>query len=266
MMALSVRRTIAAAAAMMSLAGCSTASQPSPTPPPGLAVAPAVAVFTARDIETMAHWKQLAPRVKTLILASTSVSLVDLVAYERSSSIIDPYKDNFRYVVAGTGECDIAGTRVAVAPGYLVVAPMFVARSCKATKGTLTFFAASLSRGKNLAGMMDQGPPAGRIDVDSIGRSLPSATTSAVLADLYKGFYGEVIAAKIAHLEGRIEGSDQFVYIRGGTGELWLAGKRHTLAPGALFVVPAATDVIVRATGRPIDALIIRSNVALPGS
>jgi mannose-6-phosphate isomerase-like protein (cupin superfamily) len=257
---MAVRNRCLVGAAVIVLASCSSPVSTSPTPPPGMAVVPKAQVLYALDRRTRADWKTIAPHVRTVVLESTAITLVDLVEYASTKPVVDPYKDNFRYVLAGDGYCDVEETRIAVAAGDLVVAPIGASRDCKAHGGTLVFLAVSLARGRNRVGLYEQPPPAGRIKAAALMDSIPDRTQTYAYRTLYDGLYGEILAAKIAHLDGLSTGADEFVYIQSGQGAVVLAGRRSPLRSGAIFVAPANTSFSVRATGRPLEALIIRAN------
>lgn len=262
---MAVRNRCFFVAAAIVLASCGVTAPPSPTPPPGTAVEPKPQVVYALDSSARSKWKTIAPGVRTLILASTAVGLVDLVEYASSKTVIDPFKDNFRYVLAGEGYCDVEQSRISVRPGDLVVAPIGVSRGCKARAATLVFLTVSLARGRNRVGLYEQPPPAGRIDAAALMDSLPDRTRTFAYRTLFNGFYGEILSAKIERLDGLSTAADEFVYIRRGDGAVVLAGRRSALRPGALFVSPANTGFSMRATGKPLEALVVRSNHEVPG-
>jgi mannose-6-phosphate isomerase-like protein (cupin superfamily) len=225
-----------------------------------MVVEPRAQVLYALDPGARSKWKTIAPGVHDLILASTAVSLVDLVEYASSSAVIDPYKDNFRYVLAGEGYCDVEQSRISVRPGDLVVVPIGVSRGCKARTATLVFLSVSLARGRNRVGLYEQPPTAGRINAAALMDSLPDRTQTFAYRTLFDGYYGEILSAKIARLDGLSTGADEFVFVRNGDGTVVLAGRRSPLRPGAMFVAPANTGFSMRAMGRPLEALVVRSN------
>jgi len=261
---MAVRNRCFVVAAALVLASCSTASPPSPTPPPGMAVEPKPLVVYALDAGVRSKWKMIAPRARSLVLASTAVSLIGLIEYASSSTVVDPYKDNFRYVVAGDGFCDVEQSHIKVGAGDLISAPIGVSRGCKADRATLLFLTVSLSRGRNRVGLYEQPPPAGLIKAAALMDSLPDRTQTFAYRTLFNGFYGEILSAKIARLDGLSTSADEYVYVRRGEGEVLLAGRRSPLRPGALFVAPANTSFSMRATGKPLEALVIRSNHEVP--
>jgi len=258
-------RCVAGAIAVSLAAACTSNPPSGPTPPPGLTVIPAPAVVDALDVAARSHWRTLAPHVRAKILASTAIDLVDLVEYASSSPVIDPYKDNFRYVIAGSGSCDVEQMHVPVREGHLIVAPIGVSRSCKAQRGTLVLLTVSLARGRNRVGLYEQSPPAGRIDAAGLMDGLPDHTQTFAFRTLYDGDYGEILAAKIAHLDGLSSAADEFVCVRRGAGSLVLAGKRWALRPGSVFVAPSNTSFSARADGPPLEAIVIRVNHEIPG-
>jgi quercetin dioxygenase-like cupin family protein len=262
---MAVRNRCFVVAAAFVLASCTTASPPSPTPPPGMVIQPKALVVYALDAGVRSKWKTIAPRVRSLVLASTAVSLVGLVEYASSSTVVDPYKDNFRYVLAGDGYCDVEQSRIMVGAGDLVGAPIGVSRDCKAHSATMLFLTVSLSRGRNRVGLYEQPPTAGLIKAGALMDSLPDRTQTFAYRTLFNGFYGEILSAKIARLDGLSTSADEYVYVRRGEGEVLLAGRRWPLRAGALFVAPANTGFSMRATGKPLEALVIRSNHEVSG-
>ena len=245
--------------AAVALAACGSTAPLSPTPPPGMALEPKAQVVDALDSSARSKWPAIAPRVRSLVLASSATRLVALVEYASSNTVVDPYKDNFRYVIDGDGVCQVEATKIPVRAGDLVVAPMGIARGCAAKRKTLTLLTVSFARGQSRVGVYLQPPPAGRIDAEKQMHSLPVASSAWVTKGLYEGYYGEILAAKAGVMDGPLNGSDEFIYIQNGDGELLLDGRRSRLAAGTIFVAPANKRFTIRAVGKPLEALIVRS-------
>ena len=251
---------VAATALALGAAGCAPSTAPSPTPPPGFTIEPKAQVVAALDPKARASWHQVEPGVRAIVLASTSSSIVDIVTYQRSDAIIDPYKDNFRLIIDGTGACTVEQTRIPVVPGDLVVAPMGVARSCAARSGNLVLLTISLPRGQNLAGVPDRGPTAGRINVAGLFAKLPPSNGDAAYLPLYQSDCCTVLAGWIRRTNLLYKNDDEFVYVFAGTGSARIGRLRETLRPGDLAVVPAGTAFSFSPTGPPIRALVVRAS------
>jgi len=256
---MAVRHRCLAGIAAVVLASCSAPGPASPTPPPGLAVQPTAQVVDALDPVARSHWKTISPGVRGLVLASSATALVSLVEYAKSSTVVDPYKDNFRYVIEGDGMCQVEATKLSVRAGDLVVAPKGVARGCTARRKTLTLLTVSFARGQSRVGISLQAPPAGRINAAKQMHSLAVVKTGSITQGLYEGYFGEILAAKGGDLTGAGLGNDvdRFIYVRAGVGSASLDGRSVRISPGAFIVVPANARFSMRARGAPLEALVV---------
>jgi len=257
---MAVRHRCLAGIAAVVLASCSAPGPASPTPPPGLAVQPTAQVVDALDPVARSHWKTISPGVRGLVLASSATALVSLVEYAKSSTVVDPYKDNFRYVIEGDGMCQVEATKLSVRAGDLVVAPKGVARGCTARRKTLTLLTVSFARGQSRVGIDLQPPPGGKINAAKQMHSLAVMVMSGglVTQGLYQGYYGEILAASGGNLEGAgTRDADTFIYIRSGEGSAVLDGRPTRLKAGTLLVVPVGARFSVPDRGTPIEALIV---------
>ena len=245
--------------AVVVLASCSPRTSPSPTPPPGMAVEAKAQAVYALDTSARSKWPVIAPRVHSVVLKSSATTLVALVDYASSNTVVDPYKDNFRYVIDGDGVCQVEATKIPVKAGDLVVAPLGVARGCTAHSKTLTLLTVSFARGQSRVGISLQAPPAGRINAAKQMHSLAVVKTGSITQGLYEGYYGEILAAKGGDLTGAGLGNDvdRFIYVRAGVGSASLDGRSVRISPGAFIVVPANARFSMRARGAPLEALVV---------
>ncbi len=250
------RAAFATSCLALALAGCVAAPQSGPTPPPGFAVEPKEGVVSLMDARDE-RWKTVSAGVHTIVFESKS-AIVDAVRYATSSAVADPFKDNVRLAIAGTGRCDVGGKRIAVAPFDVIVAPRGIARSCVASHGELTFLNVSLTRSQ-----FDPPPPGGRIKLEGLFallRSTPLGDSS--LATIERTHCCRVAAARIRREIGNPQDPDRFFAVIHGRASLVTpAGRTSAIGAGDLVVMPHGSAYELVARQAPLEVFQIDVNI-----
>ena len=230
-------------------AGCFSARAPGPTPPPGFEVAPTLAVIPLAH--GAAGWKPVLPGVRSIVLESNASALVDLVQYSTSTPIADPARDNLRLAIQGQGRCVVGGTRIAIAPLDVVVAPRGVSRSCVSAGGDVTFLNASISRGE-----FDRPPPGGRIRLNGLLDLLRTQSAGNASATIERTTCCRVTAERIRRFDANPSLDDAILFVARGGGVLQVrSATARPIDVGDVIVIPHGTRFELRSGAAPIEGL-----------